>query len=100
MSFAMATMQLGIRFRGGRTTIFYGPHYRPNRASQVVLVVKNLPANAGDIKDMGSIPGLGRFPGGGNGNPFQYPCLEYPMERGAWWATGLVVPQLEITETT
>ena len=53
MSFAMATMQLGIPFREGRTTIFYGLHYRPNRASQVVLVVKNLPTNAGDIKDVG-----------------------------------------------
>ena len=37
--------------------------------------------------DLGLIPGLGRFPGGGHGNPFQYPCLETPMDRGAWWAT-------------
>ena len=50
-------------------------------------MVKNLPANAGDIRDMGSIPGLGRFPGIGNGNPLQYSCLENPMDRGAWWAT-------------
>ena len=50
-------------------------------------VVKNLPANAGDIRDMGSIPGLGRSPGGGNGNPLQYSCLENPMDRGAWQAT-------------
>ena len=56
-------------------------------ASQVVLVVKNLPANAGDIKDAGSIPRLGRSPGGGNGNPLQYSCLENPMDRGAWRAT-------------
>ena len=55
-------------------------------ASQVVLVVKNLPANVGDIKDLGSIPGLGRSPGGGHGNPLQYSCLENPMDRGAWWA--------------
>ena len=55
--------------------------------SQVVLVVKNLPANAEDIRDLGSIPGLGRFPGGGNGNPLKYSCLENPMDRGAWWAT-------------
>ena len=47
-------------------------------------VVKNLPANAGDP---GLIPGLGRSPGGGNGNPLQYSCLENPMDRGAWWAT-------------
>ena len=50
-------------------------------------MLKNLPANAGDTRDAGSIPGSGRFPGGGNGNPFQYSCLENPMDRGAWWAT-------------
>ena len=55
------------------------------RASQVVLIVKNLPANAGDIRDAGSIPGLGRSPGEGHGNPLQYSCLETPMDRGAWW---------------
>ena len=53
---------------------------------QVVLVVKNLPANAGDIRDMGSIPRLGRPPGEGHGNPLQYSCLENPMDRGARWA--------------
>ena len=58
-----------------------------SRASQVTLVVKNLPANAEDIRDKGSIPGSGRFPGGGHGNPFQYSCLENPMDRGARWAT-------------
>ena len=47
---------------------------------------KNLPASAGDIRDVGLIPGLGRSPGGGNDNPFQYSCLETPMDRGAWWA--------------
>ena len=56
-------------------------------ASKVVLVVKNLLANAGDIRDTGSIPGLGRSPGEGSSNPFQYSCLENPMGRGAWWAT-------------
>ena len=50
-------------------------------------MVKNLPANAGDVRDVGSIPGLGRSPGGGHGNPLQYSCLENPMDRGAWWAT-------------
>ena len=50
-------------------------------------MVKNPPASAGDIRDKGSIPGLGRSPGGGNGNPFQYSCLENLMDRGAWWAT-------------
>ena len=54
---------------------------------QVVLVVRNPPANAGDVRDMGSIPGLGRTPGGGDGNSLQYSCLENPMDRGVWWAT-------------
>ena len=53
----------------------------------MALVVKNLPANAGDVKDVGSTPGLGRSPGVGSGNPLQYSCLESPVERGAWWAT-------------
>ena len=45
---------------------------------------ENPPADAGDIRDAGSIPGLGRSPGGGNGNPFQYSCLKNPIDRGAW----------------
>ena len=49
-------------------------------ASQVVLVVKNLPVNAGDQRDVGSIPGLGRSPGGGHDNPLQYSCLENVMD--------------------
>ena len=57
------------------------------QASQVGLVVKNLPANAGDAKDESWIPGLGRSPGGGLGNPLQYYCLGNSMDRGAWWAT-------------
>ena len=56
-------------------------------ASQVVLMVKTLPANAGDMKDPGLIPGSGKSPGGGYGNPLQYSCLENPMDREAWWAT-------------
>ena len=58
-----------------------------NRASQAALVVKNPPAHAGDVRDVGSISGLGRSPGGGHGNPLQYSCLENPMDRGAWKAT-------------
>ena len=50
-------------------------------------VVKNLPADTEDIRDVGSIPGSGRFPGGGHGNPLQYSCLENAMDRGAWKAT-------------
>ena len=53
----------------------------------MTLVEKNPPANAGDINDAGSIPGSGRFLGGGQDNPFQYSCLENPRDRGAWQAT-------------
>ena len=53
----------------------------------MALVVKNPPANAGDVRDTSSIPGLGRSPGGGHGHPLQYSCLENPMDRGAWQAT-------------
>ena len=57
-------------------------------ASRMVLVVKYPAANAGDIRDAGLIPGSGRPPKGGHGNPFQYSCLENPLEdRGAWQAT-------------
>ena len=52
-----------------------------------MLVVKNLPANTGDIRDTGSIPGLGRSPGEGKGYPLQFSCLENPIGREAWWAT-------------
>ena len=55
------------------------------------------PANAGDTRDEGSIPGLGRSPGVGNGNPLQYPCLEKPMDKGAWWA---IVPGRKESDTT
>ena len=54
-------------------------------------VVKNLSANAGDLRSLGSIPRLGRSPGEGNGNPFQYSCLENSMERGAWLAIYVVL---------
>ena len=56
-------------------------------ASQVLLAVKNPPANAGDARDAGLIPGSGRSPGEGHGNPLQYSCLENPMDRGAWKVT-------------
>ena len=54
------------------------------QASQVVLVIKNLPVNAGDARDMGSIPGSGRSLEGGHGNPLHYSCLENLMDREAW----------------
>ena len=52
----------------------------------MALVLKNMPANTGDVRDAGLIPGLGRFPGGGHGNPLQYSCLKNPKDRGAWQA--------------
>ena len=63
------------------------PTYWVKEASQVALMVKNSPADAGDIRDVGSIPGSERSPGGGHGNPHQYPYLENPIDRGAWWVT-------------
>ena len=59
-------------------------------------MVKNLPANAGDTGDTSSIPGLGRSPGEGNGNPLQCSCLENPMDRGAWQATVYGVEESQI----
>ena len=66
--------------------------------SQVALVVKNLPANVGDTGDVGSIPGSGRVPGEGNGNPLQYSCLRNLMDRGAWQATVMESKESVMTE--
>ena len=63
-------------------------------------MVKNPPASTGDIKDVGSIPGSGRSPGGGHGNPLQYSCLENPMDRGAWRATVHRITESDTTEVT
>ena len=63
-------------------------------------MVKNPPSNAKDIKETGSIHGLGRSPGGGLGNPLQCSCLENPMDRGAWWATVHWVAESDMTEAT
>ena len=70
------------------------------RASQVVLVIKNLPASAGDIRYLGLIPGLGKSPGGGHGNSFQYSCLDNPTDRRAWQATVHTVTESDMTEVT
>ena len=70
------------------------------RASQVALVVKNAAASVGDIKHLDSIPGLGRSPGGGHGNPLQCSYLENLMDRGAWWATVHRVTESDMTEAT
>ena len=65
----------------------------------MALVVKNLPINAGDIRDVGSVPGTGRSPGGGHDNPLQYSCLKNPMDRGACWAAqGRKRYMTEVTE--
>ena len=63
-------------------------------------MVKNPPANAGDLRDVGPIPGLGRSPGEENGNPHQYSCIDNPMHRGAWWATVHGVTESDKTEAT
>ena len=82
----------------GAGGVFYNSNSQPQMILQTLgdswgfpggAVVKNLPANAGDARDSGLIPGLGRFPGGGRSNTLQYSCLENPMDRGAWWATVL-----------
>ena len=61
-------------------------------------VVKNPSANARDAGEVGLIPGLGRSPGGGNGNSLQYSCLGNPMDRGAWWATVDGIPKSDLTK--
>ena len=78
---------LGRWDEGGREVQEGGDICKLMADSQVALVVKNPPAHTGDLRDEGSIPGSGRSPEGGHGNPFQYPCLENPMDRGALWAT-------------
>ena len=71
--------------------------YTEYRVSQVPLgVVKNLPANSGDIRNAGSTPGWGRSPGGGHRNPFQYSCLENPMDKGAWRATVHIIAKSQM----
>ena len=71
-----------------------------NGTSQVALVVKNTPANEGDVRVMDLIPGSGRSPERGHGNPLQYSCLENPMDRRSWWATVHRVTKSDMTEAT
>ena len=66
----------------------------------MVLVVKNLPGNVGDLRVVGLIPGSGRSPGEENGNPLQYSCLENPTDQGAWWAIVCGVAESDMTEAT
>ena len=72
------------------------PHCKCDFVAQVALVVKNPPANSGNTRDASSISGSGRCSAGGNGNSFQYFCLENSMDRGAWWATVHGVPKSRI----
>ena len=80
----------GWSMAGGQGSVRRGSlavYTSTKRASQVALVVKHPPANAGHVRDTGSIPWSGRSLGGGNGNPLRYSCLENPMGREAWQAT-------------
>ena len=80
---------LKIELKHSRTfSSFFVRLYSKQRVFQVALVVKNLPpGQCRDLRKAGSIPGSGRSPEGGHGNPLQYSCLENPMDKGAWWAT-------------
>ena len=69
-------------------------------ASQVALVIKNPPANVGDVRDVGLSLWLGRYPGEEHCNPLQYSCLRNPMDRGTWQATVHGVAELDRTEAT
>ena len=66
----------------------------------MVLAVKSVPASAGDVRDLSLTPGLGRKPGERNDNPLHYSCLENPMDRGVWQATGHGVTQSDMTKVT
>ena len=86
-------IEFKINYKDRRGAL-YNPNISKNkpvskslRASQMALMIKNMAANAGDIRDTGLIPGLGISPRRGHGNPLQYSCLENPMDRGAWRAT-------------
>ena len=78
----------------------YTGMYPLSWTSQVALVIKSPPANARDIRDMGSIPGMGRSPEGGHGNTLQYSCLEKPLDGGAWQVIIHMVAQSRSTEAT
>ena len=87
----MWTFKFGVQFQSAQSA---------PRASQVALVLKNPPANPGDIRDLGLTPGSGISPGGGHSNPLQYSCLENPTDRGAWRAMVHRVAESDTTEAT
>ena len=83
------------------TSTFLRAEVRGKWGFPVALVVKDPPASAGDLRTAGPIPGLGRFPGEGSGDPCQYSCLENPMDRGAWQVTAHeVAKELDIAEAS
>ena len=83
----LCSSQFIKEFPKERTTVSIWRKLWKNRAFQVVLEIKNLPANAADIRDAGSIPASGRSLEGGHGKPLQHSCLENPMDREAWWTS-------------
>ena len=84
----------------GKESPFLRTYVIPGGLPRWYKWLKNLSANAEDVKDTGLIPASGRSPGGGHGNPFQHSCLENPMDRGAWRATVHRVAELDTTEVT
>ena len=87
LAWRMAFIVHGVSKSGTEVSNFHFHFTFTSLSLQVALVVKNLPANAGDGRDPGSISGPGRSPGAGHGNPLQYSCLEIPKDRGARWST-------------
>ena len=85
----LSALSFFIMLRTNNSYLFVIYHFRLNVHAHFPggPSVKNLPANAGDVRDVGSVPGWGKSPGKGNGNPFKYSCPENPMDREDWWAT-------------
>ena len=97
----LARLEMSISVIQHLLANIYNDWYLLAKVSQVALVVKNLPANAIDIRDVGLILGWGRYPGEGHGNALQYSCLENPLDRGAWRATVHgVAKESDTTEVT
>ena len=91
-NFTVALINEASPASGFHLFFYLGPSKVLGGASQMALVIKNPPADAGDKGDAGSMPGSGRSPGGGHGNPLQYSCLEKSMNRGDWQVTSMGNP--------